>query len=170
MSALQALTGNDLVNLCFIAWAAAQILKTIINWIITKQLSFERLVGAGGMPSAHSALVVSLTIGVARLEGLRSALFAMALAFAGIVMYDAMGVRRAAGEQAKVINKMMFSFNDFTDMFKQSLFFEDIEDASTDSDDGKLQHQRLKEYLGHTPLEVLGGALLGILVAMLYQF
>lgn len=173
MSAWQALTGNNLVNLCFIAWAAAQILKTIINWMITKKLSFERLVGAGGMPSAHSALVVSLTIGIARQEGFRSALFAMALAFAGIVMYDAMGVRRAAGEQAKVINRMMFSFDDFTDMFKQSLFFDDLDDPDEEEDqpeNARLQHQRLKEYLGHTPMEVLGGALLGILVAVLYQF
>lgn len=176
MSALQALTSNDLVNLCFFAWAAAQVLKTIINWVLTKKLSFERLVGAGGMPSAHSALVVSLTIGIARQEGFRSALFAMALAFAGIVMYDAMGVRRAAGEQAKVINKMMFSFNDFSDMFRQSLFFDDMDDtveANNEDDqveDTKLEHQRLKEYLGHTPMEVLGGALLGILIAVLYQF
>lgn len=174
MSALQALTSNDLVNLCFIAWAAAQILKTIINWILTKQLSLERLVGAGGMPSAHSALVVSLTIGIARQEGFRSALFAMALAFAGIVMYDAMGVRRAAGEQAKVINRMMFSFNDFTDMFRQSLFFDDMDDTDDQDDQHEEvkheEHQRLKEYLGHTPMEVLGGALLGILIAVLYQF
>ena len=103
----------------------------------------ERLVGAGGMPSSHTALVVSLAAGIALREGLDSDLFAVAVVLAGIVMYDAAGVRRAAGKQAKVINKLVREMR--------------VEH--------KVRDTRLKELLGHTPLEVLGGAVHGILVA-----
>ncbi len=154
------LLSNPIVNIIFVAWLSAQVLKTIINWMITKKFNPERLVGAGGMPSSHSALVCSLCIGIARVEGYSSAAFAISLALAGVVMYDAMGVRRAAGEQAKIINKMVFNFNDLKEMIKGALVFD--EDESIENG-----HKRLKEYLGHTPMEVLGGALLGILVAMI---
>ena len=105
------------------------------------------------MPSAHSALVCSLTVAIARTVGVSSPEFALAFLVACVVMYDAMGVRRSAGEQAKVLNKIIFTW-------------EKSQDAP-DEDEDDMFKKDLKESLGHTPLEVLGGALLGILVAML---
>jgi len=159
MSYLHLLTSNYILNVSLLSWAAAQLLKTLIHFLITKKFNAERLVGAGGMPSSHSALVCSLVIAMARKEGFTSPLFAMAIIFAVVVMYDAMGVRRAAGEQAKVLNKIVFNFN--------KLF--DSSDKDTEPDENDLPERELKEYLGHTPLEVLGGALLGILIAMLFE-
>ena len=111
------------------------------------------------MPSSHSALVCSLTIAIAKQTGVQSPEFALAMALACIVMYDAMGVRRAAGEHAKVLNKLVFGFQ---------LFSEETERHSDDQVADDLGDKTLKEYLGHTPLEVLGGMLLGILVAMVF--
>jgi acid phosphatase family membrane protein YuiD len=88
-----------------LAWVGAQIIKTLLFWLSTNKFNLERLTGAGGMPSSHSATVCALAIGTARVEGFQSTMFAFALAFAGIVMFDAMGIRRAAGEQAKVLNQ-----------------------------------------------------------------
>lgn len=144
MTIWKMLTSNYLINVGIVAWMSAQILKFILTFVFTKHVVVERLWGAGGMPSAHSALVCSLTIAMAKKVGFASPLFALTLAFAGIVMHDAMGVRRAAGEQAKVLNKMI------------KLNYE------SDAEENK----ELKEFLGHTPLQVLGGALLGIFVAM----
>ena len=127
------------------------------------------------MPSCHSAFVCSLTVAMAKVQGFSSPLFALTLAFAAIVMYDAMGVRRAAGEQAKVINKMIFSFKDINKIF--GMIGKEIEEAfndelenNNDSIEDIAEHKTMKEYLGHTPLEVLGGALLGILVASLMPY
>ncbi len=120
--------------------------------------------GSGGMPSAHSALVCSIAVGMSRKMGFASPEFALALTLAGIVMYDAMGVRRAAGEQAKVLNKMIFSFKLFGEDFWKDF---NLDQELTDSDLEEPEPKELKEFLGHTPLEVLGGALLGILVAVL---
>ncbi len=138
------LLSNCFINVAVVAWLSAQILKTLFTFLRTKKFDPERLVGAGGMPSSHSALVCSLTVSVARVVGFASAEFAICFALSGIVMYDAMGVRRAAGEQAKVLNRL----------------------AQSDEEESTSQ-KALKERLGHTPLEVLGGALLGILVAVL---
>ncbi len=101
------------------------------------------------MPSSHSAMVCAMTVAVAQVSGLNSSEFALAVIFSAIVMYDAMGVRRAAGEQAKVINRIV------DEVEKNGQEF-------TDKD--------LKEYLGHTPLEVLCGALLGILITVVYRY
>ena len=120
--------------------------------------------GSGGMPSAHSALVCSIAVGMSRKMGFASPEFALALTLAGIVMYDAMGVRRAAGEQAKVLNKMIFSFKLFGEDFWKDF---NLDQELADSDLEGSEPKELKEFLGHTPLEVLGGALLGILVAVL---
>ncbi len=146
---------NDLIkNYIFMAsalsWATAQILKTIIDFWITKDFSAERLVGAGGMPSAHSAFVCSLVVATGNQCGLGSVEFALAFALACVVIYDAMGVRRAAGEQAKMINMLT------DELFKLA------------KSEDKVASQ-LKELLGHTPLEVLAGGLLGITIATLFK-
>ncbi|MEG1943765.1 MAG: divergent PAP2 family protein [Angelakisella sp.] len=165
MGIWQVVTSNYIINIAFISWASAQIIKTLLTYVQFKEFRAERLFGAGGMPSAHSALVCSITMGIAKLEGFSSPLFALTLCFAGVVMYDAMGVRRAAGEQAKVLNKMIFSFKDINKIF--DLLNEEIDEEYDEATEKIAEQKELKEYLGHTPLEVLGGALLGILVASL---
>lgn len=155
---LALLTSNYLINIGLLAWVSAQVSKTILHFLFTGKWVFERMFGAGGMPSSHSALVCAITIGMVRKVGFDSPEFALSLTLAAIVMYDAMGVRRAAGEQAKVINKLVFGFQ-FLDIFQ-----------AEEEDEGKRigpEQEKLKEYLGHTPFEVLGGALLGILIAMI---
>ena len=123
---------------------SAQLLKTIFTFIATKKLNLERMVGAGGMPSAHSALVCSLTVAIARTVGVSSPEFALAFLVARVVMYDAMGVRRETGDQGKVINDILRIFEDM----------------------GKpiSPEKKFKELVGHTPLQVVCGAALGIAV------
>lgn len=147
MEAIKALFSNYVLNVALLSWFTAQVLKTLLHLIKTKQFKAERMVGAGGMPSCHSASVCALTIAVSRSEGFASPLFAIAFMFAAVVIYDAMGVRRAAGEHAKVINMMVRR---------------GINGVSYKPKDDR----ELKEQLGHTPFEVLGGALLGILIAL----
>ncbi len=159
MAFLRGLTINYYINVAVTAWFLAQLSKTLLTLVLKKKLVMERMFGAGGMPSSHSALVCSLTIAMARKTGVDSAEFALAMALACIVMYDAMGVRRAAGEHAKVLNKLVFGFQ---------LFSEESENEEDDQLAEELREKALKEYLGHTPLEVLGGMLLGILVAMVF--
>lgn len=142
--------GNYILFVAIVSWLAAQLCKTVINCFLSGKFEAERLWGAGGMPSAHSALVCSLFIATAKQQGVNSPFFAFAFVLAAIVMYDAMGVRRETGEQAKVLNKMMDDW------------MSDEEDAPM-TENGK----RLKEKVGHTPFEVLSGALLGILIAVL---
>ena len=146
MGRLGDLLHNYVLTVALISWLSAQVLKTLLTFIKQKKLNLERMVGAGGMPSAHTATVVSLVIAISRAPGcgLSSPEFAVAFVLAAVVMYDAMGVRRAAGEQAKVIIQ-----------------------NSDDNEDNNIEGKPLKEFLGHTPLEVLGGALLGILIAMI---
>ena len=163
MDALKSLFSNYLLNVALLAWLAAQVGKTLLTFIATKTFVPERLVGAGGMPSAHSALVCSLTIAIARKIGWNSPEFAIAFVMAAVVMYDAMGVRRAAGEQAKVLNRLVFGpKNEKSPDCEEEA--QHIRDYLEDQD---LPDKELKEFLGHTPMEVLGGALLGILIAVL---
>ena len=129
------------------AWLTAQIMKTITSYLKNRRFTAERLVGAGGMPSSHTALVVSLASAVGMRDGINSSLFAIALILAGIVMYDAAGVRRAAGRHAKAINKL----------------------ARHVRADQKVYDTKLKELLGHTPVEVLAGAMLGLAIAYLFK-
>ncbi len=144
MAELLALMGKNIIlATAFTAWLSAQVLKTLTSYWKHGTLNFERLVGAGGMPSSHTALVVSLAWAVGLHDGFGSALFAVTLVLAGIVMYDAAGVRRAAGKQAKVINKLV----------RQLRAHHIVQDAT------------LKELLGHSPIEVLAGAILGIAIA-----
>lgn len=134
---------NIILATALTAWFCAQVLKTLTSYWKHGALNFERLVGAGGMPSSHTALVMSLAWAVGLHDGFESSLFAVTIVLASIVMYDAAGVRRAAGRQAKVINKLV----------RQLRAEHTVRDI------------RLKELLGHTPLEVLAGAILGITIA-----
>jgi uncharacterized protein len=128
-----------------IAWAIAQAAKVIIASIKARGLNLRVLADPGGMPSSHSAIVMGLTAAIGKHDGLTNAPFAIALIFSFVVMYDAAGVRRAAGKQAAVLNRLV---EDLTHM-------------------RGVQEQELRELLGHTPVEVLVGAVLGIGVALL---
>ncbi len=140
---------NYVLNCAVLSWFSAQILKTLIVFITTKKFVPERIFGPGGMPSAHSASVTSLAIATCRYCGFNSVEFAISFVLACVVMYDATSVRRQAGEHAKAINIVVDKVDQLED------------------DDDDLDIKELKEVLGHTPLEVLAGALLGILIAML---
>lgn len=129
------------------AWLVAGVLKMIIELVINKKLSVSRIVGAGGMPSSHTATVIALAIAVAYESGVSSVQFALAVIFAIVVIHDAVGVRLETGKQAKVLNTMMF----------ESKAFEDID-----------FEKQLKEYIGHTPLQALVGAIIGVVVAVVY--
>lgn len=144
--------GSIFENVVFIAaasgWLIAQVLKTLIHMLFTKKFVAERLIGSGGMPSSHSSTVCAMTTAACIIYGAQSFEFAISLILALIVMYDAMGVRRETGIQAKLINEMMDAF---AEMGNNNL--------SPD--------EKLKEFVGHTPLQVLAGAILGILIALL---
>lgn len=158
------ITSNYIINVGVTSWFSAQLIKTILTLLRFKELRMERMFGAGGMPSSHSALVCSMTLAMAKLVGFGSPLFGVTFAFAMVVMYDAMGVRRAAGEQAKVLNKIIFS--KVFDLMNQELEESLGPQAEEEKGEGAPAEQKeLKEFLGHTPLEVLGGMLLGVLIA-----
>jgi acid phosphatase family membrane protein YuiD len=129
----------------FTAWLAAQLLKTLIFAYLEKQVNWRRMVETGGLPSAHSALVVGLAVGVGLTDGWRSTMFAICLVYALVVMYDAIGIRREAGKHADLLNEL--------------LVISVIKDSYT-------QREKLKELLGHTPIEVFAGALIGLLMAV----
>lgn len=146
---------NYILVTSIVGWCIAQLLKTIINLIKYKKFSFERLFGAGGWPSAHSAMVCSAAAGVYRVDGANSTQVAIMCIVALITMYDAMGVRRAAGLQAKEINKI----NRFLDEVRSAKSIEHFAQAANTG------VAVMKEYLGHTPFEVASGAVLGIALA-----
>ncbi len=131
---------------CLLSWFIAQLLKVIHTIIKSKKIDFRRFIGSGGMPSSHSSFVTALATAVGIEEGFIGSAFAIATVLALVVMYDAAGVRRAAGQQAKILNKIV----------------EEWEQADFGQTD-----KRLKELLGHTPKEVFAGALLGIVLALL---
>ena len=130
-----------------LGWMVAQVLKTIIHMILTKQFVAERMVGSGGMPSSHSATVCALATATGMECGAGSPEFAITIMLAIIVMYDAMGVRRETGKQGRVLNEML---EIFTNMGQEI-----------------SPEKRLKEFVGHTPLQVLMGAILGIAIAVI---
>lgn len=142
------LVRNEVLMSAALSWALAQIIKTIIHLAMTKKFVVERLIGSGGMPSCHSAAVCALVTSLIINEGVGSYFVAIAGLLAIVVMYDATGVRRETGNQAKLLNELI-------DMFKKN--------GSNLSNDDKL-----KEFVGHTPLQVLVGAILGIGFAFLY--
>jgi acid phosphatase family membrane protein YuiD len=139
------LLDNRILLAAFLAWAAAQVSKTVYELIRQRRLLVSRLVSSGGMPSSHSALVTGLATATGRVMGVNSASFAIAVVLASIVMYDAAGVRRAVSIQARIINQMI-------DEVFQGQF---------------IAEKRLRELIGHTPVQVLVGALLGIGVGLL---
>lgn len=140
----KALFDNYALWVALICWFAAQLLKVIFYGVKYRELNMERFVGSGGMPSSHTSTVIGLATAIAKIHGFDSPLFAIAVILACVVMYDASGIRRAAGEQAKVLNRLLFEHH------------------------GPDETQEmLKELLGHTPLEVFGGAVLGIALALL---
>ena len=148
------LVNNKALMTAVISWATAQIVKTLIDLAINRKLDLERLVGSGGMPSCHSATVCGFATICAIEYGAESFQFAIAAILAIIVMYDARGVRRETGNQAEVLNQIMEWFNDPTNPDKQIEFTQD----------------KLKELVGHTPLQVFFGALLGIIVAVIISY
>jgi len=139
------LLNNRILLTALLAWAVAQVSKTIIDLLRQRKLILSRLVSSGGMPSSHSALVTGLATSTGRVMGLGSASFAIAVVIASIVMYDAAGVRRAVSIQARILNQM-------------------IEEAFQGS---PMAEKRLRELIGHTPVQVLVGALLGIGIGLL---
>ncbi len=145
---------NYVLTTAVVSWCTAQVIKTLLHLLKTKTFNAERLFGSGGMPSSHSALVCSATIALCRKCGEGSPEFALMFILAVIVMYDAMGVRRAAGLHARELNKMNKLF-----VIKEIFTADEVERDN--------KKKELKEFLGHTPFEVLGGALLGILIAMI---
>ncbi len=142
---------NEILTVSLLGWFTAQVLKTIINFILLGKFQLERMWGDGGMPSAHSATVCAMTIAAARSEGVSSPIFAVAAVLAIITMHDAMGVRYETGEQAKVLNQMIEQWIDISE--KNSPF---------------LQNLHLKEMVGHTPLQVTAGVVVGVVVGLLY--
>ena len=128
-----------------VAWAIAQAAKVILTSMRQRRLNLRVLAETGGMPSSHAAIVMGMTAAVGKYAGVTSAAFAIALIFSFVVMYDAAGLRRAAGRQAAILNRLV----------------EDLVHMRG------MQEQRLRELLGHTPVEVLVGALLGIVVGLI---
>ena len=134
-----------------LGWCVAQVIKTLIHLLMTKTFQAERLVGSGGMPSSHSATVCALATAAAFECGVQSPEFALAMILAIIVMYDAMGVRRETGKQAQVLN----------DMLK---IFEEMGRKGLNAD------ETLKEFVGHTPFQVLVGGILGVVWAVALHY
>lgn len=147
MNFLKALLANDMLVCAVIAYLAAQILKIFTTLWRDGEFHLSTLVSSGGMPSSHSSTVVALAVSCARTVpgGVSSPLFAICAILAAIVMYDATGVRRAAGEQAKILNQIV------ADLF---------------SGDPSYSEKALKELIGHTPLQVFMGALLGLFIGL----
>ncbi|MCI8295228.1 MAG: divergent PAP2 family protein [Lachnospiraceae bacterium] len=146
MDMWQKLLANQVLMSAVAGWTLAQVLKTAIDWILNKNFNMERLVGSGGMPSSHSATVCGLTVAAGLRYGVGSFEFAVSFILGMIVMYDAMGVRRETGKQAKLLNSILLE-----NPLKLS---------------GEVLQERLKEYVGHTPLQVFAGAILGIGLAV----
>jgi len=139
------LLANRVLMAALVAWSLAQIIKLPLHYMLHHEWNWALLLSAGGMPSSHSALVTGAFMAVGLQEGFNTPLFAVAFVLAMIVVYDATGVRRAAGDQARVINLM-------------------IDELLTGH---PLAEKELKEVLGHTPREVLGGIILGLVIAYL---
>jgi acid phosphatase family membrane protein YuiD len=145
--ALGELSGNPVFMSAFWAWLTAQLMKYVTTFYREGKWDWRVMFDSGGMPSSHSSLVVGLTTAIAYGYGLSSPLFPLALAFSLIVMYDAAGVRRHAGKQAEVLNRILEG------MVK-----------------GDVSEKKLKEVLGHSPLQVFAGSFLGVLIGIMYMY
>ena len=151
MSYLQQLISNSVLITALIGWFAAQVLKMILVWD-KKKFDFKRIIGSGGMPSSHSSFVMALTMSIGFTQGFDSVVFAISAVMSFVVMYDAAGVRRSAGQQAAILNKLV----------------ESVMNAGYDrGKDFSKTEKRLKELLGHTPIEVFAGAILGVIIAII---
>ena len=142
---IMAFIQNKYIYVPFLLWFGIQTFKVIYDLVTTHKFNFKRILGAGGMPSSHSAVVVSLATLIGKNEGLDSPIFALSLVLAFVVMYDAAGVRRAAGKQAKLLNKL-------------------IETPGLTT--GEVS-EKLVEVLGHTPLQVIVGVLIGLVAGLI---
>lgn len=136
---------NKYIYVPLLLWFCIQLFKLIYDLVKTKKFNFKRILGAGGMPSSHSAVVTSIATLIGKYEGVDTAIFALAFVVAFVVMYDACGVRRAAGKQAALLNKLV----------------------ETPGLTGVQVSERLVEVLGHTPVQVLVGALIGIVAGLI---
>lgn len=145
MNTIVSIITNKYLYVPFILWFAVQTFKVIYELVKTKKFNFKRIMGAGGMPSSHSAVVVSLATLVGKYEGVDTAIFAVSVIFAFIVMYDAAGVRRAAGKQAKLLNKIIET---------PGLSYLEVQ-------------EKLVEVLGHSPIQVIVGATIGLIVGLI---
>ena len=126
-------------------WLCIQVFKVIWDLVATHKFNFKRILGAGGMPSSHSAVVTSIATMIGKTQGIDSPIFALAMFFAFVVMYDAAGVRRAAGKQAKLLNKLV----------------------ETPGLSNIQVQEKLVEVLGHTPMQVIVGAAIGVIVGLI---
>ena len=145
MNELQKVINNKYLYIPLLVCFCIQLFKVICDLITTKKLNFKRIMGAGGMPSSHSAVVTSLATLIGKYQGVDTPIFAVSVVFAMVVMYDAAGVRRAAGKQARLLNKIV----------------------ETPGLSGVQVQEKLVEVLGHTPLQVIVGAFIGIVVGIL---
>ena len=144
---IEDLLQNRVLWISLLSCCTAEILKTIIYWILNKELDLSRLIGDGGYPSAHSALVTALTVSCGKSYGLASSQFAIAAVLAIIVIHDSHNVRLETGRQAKTINSLL-------DMFIEKQWI-------------PLENGKLKEMIGHTPMQVFSGAILGAVIALI---
>ncbi|HEY5584694.1 MAG TPA: divergent PAP2 family protein [Ruminiclostridium sp.] len=144
---LNQIASNKVLWTTLLAWLIAASVKGVIYFIKEKKFSFWRCVGNGGMPSSHSATVSCLSTAIGLKDGWNSVSATLALIFALVVMIDATGVRQAAGKQAITLNKII------DELFKE----------------GEFHQERLKEFLGHTPLQVITGAILGVVIAIILK-
>jgi acid phosphatase family membrane protein YuiD len=145
-AAMLSIFSNHILIPALIAWGLAQMIKVPIEYLSTHRWNWALLFSVGGMPSSHSALVASTAHAIGLHLGFDSPLFALALVIAVVVTYDATGIRRQAGIHAEIINTM-------------------IKDLATGH---PLKEEELREILGHTPIQVLAGVLLGITIAQFY--
>jgi len=141
----EAFLGNRPLLSAGAGWLTAQILKVVIFSLLERRWNWRKLLDTGGLPSAHSALVVGLCVGVGFTDGFGSTVFALSLVFALVVMYDAMNLRAEAGKHADLLNEL--------------LLLSVIRDAYR-------EREKLKELLGHTPMEVMAGAFIGVVMAV----
>lgn len=144
MNNFQGFIQNKYVYVPLLLWFFIQLFKVIYDLITTKKFNFKRILGAGGMPSSHSAIVTSLATLIGKYQGVDTPIFAVSLILAAVVMYDACGIRRAAGKQAALLNKII----------------------ETPGLTGLQVSERLVEVLGHTPFQVLVGALIGVIAGL----
>ena len=140
------LTTNPVVDCGLLAWFLAQLIKVLLEAVLARRLNLRLFVSSGGMPSSHSALVVAATTAIGMTDGFGGTVFALAVILSAVVMYDACNVRRSAGDTARLVNKLLEHM--------EKLTAEDLAD-------------NLREVMGHTPLQVLMGALLGMGVGLL---